>query len=43
VRRPSAQYTSNFETRVRSGENTKESRSATSSTFHNDVEKRNPY
>jgi hypothetical protein len=38
VRRPSAQYTSNFERTICSGENTTESRSAISSTFHNVVQ-----
>jgi hypothetical protein len=43
VRRPFAQYTSNFETTACSGEKTTESHSAISSTFHNDVKKQNPY
>jgi hypothetical protein len=43
VRRLSAQYTSKFERTVGSGENTTESRSAISSTFHNVAENRNPY
>jgi len=43
VRRPSAQYTSNFEMIVCSGGNTTESHSTNSSTFRNFVQKRNPY
>jgi len=43
VRRRSAQYKSNFERTVRRGENTTESHSAISSTFHTDMEKRNPH
>jgi len=43
VRRSSAQYTSNFEKTVCSGEKTMESRSAISSTFLTVVEKRNLY
>jgi len=43
VRRPSAQYTSNYERKVCSGKNTTESRSVISSAFHNVVDKRNPY
>jgi hypothetical protein len=43
VRRLSAQYTSDFEKIVYSGQNTTISRSAISSTFHNVLKKRNPY
>jgi hypothetical protein len=43
LRRSSAQYTSNFEKTVCSGEKTMESRSAISSTFLTVVEKRNLY
>jgi hypothetical protein len=37
------QYTRNFERTVCATENTTELRSAVSNTFHNDMEKRNPY
>jgi len=40
---PYGQYTSEFERTVSTTENTTESRSAISNTFHNDMEKRNPY
>jgi hypothetical protein len=37
------QYTSNVERTVCATENTTEPRSAVSNTFHNDMDKRNPY
>jgi len=43
VHRQSAQYSSNFERTVRSGENTTESRSAIANKFHTDMENRKQY
>jgi uncharacterized protein len=43
MRKAIAQYTSNVERTVCKDENTTESRSSIKNTFHNVVEKRNPY